>query len=75
MGICTGQTSNEFPAFANTRTLYAIKPKTMKILTILLDAQSNPLAPFITLLGFAIAMIWLFARKSKKDNDDKNKMQ
>ena len=23
MGICTGQTSNEFPAFANTRTLGA----------------------------------------------------
>lgn len=25
LSICTGQTSNEFPAFANTRTLYAIK--------------------------------------------------
>jgi hypothetical protein len=23
IGICTGQTSNEFPAFANTRTLAA----------------------------------------------------
>ncbi len=52
------------------------------MLQILLDSQPNPLKPVITLLGFAIAMIWLFTRQGKKDkkedaeaNDSKNKMQ
>lgn len=52
------------------------------MLQILLDSQPNPLKPVITLLGFAIAMIWLFTRQAKKDkkedaetNDSKNKMQ
>ena len=51
------------------------------MLTILLQAQANPLKPIITLLGFAIAMIWLFTRNSKKNKKDdpnseenKNKM-
>lgn len=54
----------------------------MTVITILLDAQSNPLAPITTLIGFVIAMIWLFTRNAKKDKkdedkseDDKNKMQ
>ncbi len=52
------------------------------MLHIFLQAQSNPLGPLITLLGFAIAMIWLFTRKGKKDQkenkeseENKNKMQ
>ncbi len=52
------------------------------MLQILLDSQPNPLKPIITLLGFAIAMIWLFTRNAKKDKkeedkseDEKNKMQ
>jgi len=52
------------------------------MLLILLDAQSNPLTPFLPPLGFAIAiaMIWIFTRQGKKDKkentnaDDKNKM-
>jgi len=52
------------------------------MLQILLDTQSNPLKPIITLVGFAIAMIWLFVRNGKEDKkenpnseDNKNKMQ
>lgn len=52
------------------------------MLQILLDSQQNPLKPVITLLGFAIAMIWLFTRNAKKNKkeedkseDEKNKMQ
>ena len=38
----------------------------MKFLTILLDSQSsNPLKPILTLMGFAIAMIWYFMRNAK----------
>lgn len=65
--------------------LCAIKtrhPKIMTVINILLDSQPNPLKPIISLLGFAIAMIWFFTRSAKKDKkdenkseDDKNKMQ
>ena len=45
------------------------------MLSILLETQPNPLGPLMTLIGFAIAMIWLFtrqAKKNKKDKDEKN---
>lgn len=52
------------------------------MLQILLETQSNPLQPIITLVGFAIAMLWLFLRQGKKDEkedsnseENKNKMQ
>ena len=54
----------------------------MTLITFLLYSQSSPLAPIMSLLGLAIALIWLFtrnARKAKKDKvkseDEKNKMQ
>lgn len=54
----------------------------MTMINILLDVQPNPLKPIITLIGFAIAMIWFFTRNAKKEikdenktEDDENKMQ
>ena len=41
MGICTGQTSNEFPAFANTRTLAVIFMKTVFLSIICLTFLSS----------------------------------
>ena len=41
------------------------------MLSILLETQPNPLGPLMTLIGFAIAMIWLFTRQAKKNNKDK----
>ncbi|MFM2191899.1 MAG: hypothetical protein RLZZ118_856 [Bacteroidota bacterium] len=46
-----------------------------KFLTILLMDQGNPLAPITSLVGMFIAMIWLFTRKNKKDNENDNKMK
>lgn len=50
--------------------------------SILLYSQSNPLAPVMSLMGFAIAMIFVFTRQGKKDkkereklDDEKNKMK
>jgi preprotein translocase subunit YajC len=47
----------------------------------LLDAQPNPLAPVTTLLGFVIAMVFLYVRSSNrkkkeegKQDDEVNKM-
>ena len=52
------------------------------MLHIFLQSQSNPLGPLTSLLGFAIAMIWLFTRKGRKEQkenreaeDNSNKMQ
>ena len=41
------------------------------MLNIILNSSQDHSYPFITLLGFVIAMVWLFTRKSKKNNKDK----
>ena len=41
------------------------------MLNIILDSQPNPLAPIISLLGFAIAMILFFSRKNKDEDKEK----
>lgn len=55
---------------------------TVYSLTNLLDVQPNPLRPVITLLGFLIAMGYLFMRNAKKNKkeeetskDEENKMK
>lgn len=52
------------------------------MLNIFLQAQPNPLAPVVTLLGFIIAMVWLYTRSAnkkkkaeEKNDEEKNKMQ
>ena len=46
-----------------------------------LDAQNNPLKPFLSMLGIFIGALWIYTRNAKKnkkkdDNrkDDNNKM-